>query len=74
VSGEPTPRTASGVGEEFGLRGFHDWIWRNGNVPFALLRLELLGDRSDLDRLDDLREAAGLPRLPLASASQRGGG
>jgi hypothetical protein len=32
----------------FSLRRFHDYVWLNGNVPFALQRLELLGDRSDL--------------------------
>ena len=40
---------------ELDLRGFHDWLWKNGNVPFALLRFELLGDASDLDRIDELR-------------------
>ncbi len=38
-------------GERFSLRAFHDFIWKNGNVPLALLRWELLGDRRDLDRL-----------------------
>jgi hypothetical protein len=41
-------------GEGFSLRQFHDWLWRNGNVPVALLRYERLGDRSDLDRADEL--------------------
>ena len=38
-------------GERFSLRAFHDFIWKNGNVPLALLRWELLGDRRDLERL-----------------------
>ena len=38
-------------GERFSLRAFHDFVWKNGNVPLALLRWELLGDRRDLDRL-----------------------
>lgn len=38
-------------GERFSLRAFHDFIWKNGNVPLALLRWELLGDRRDLDQL-----------------------
>ena len=38
-------------GDQFSLRGFHDFIWKNGNVPLALLRWELLGDRRDLERL-----------------------
>jgi len=39
----------------FSLRGFHDRLWLEGNVPFALQRWELLDDRSDLDRIDQLR-------------------
>ncbi len=39
-------------GERFSLRAFHDFLWKNGNVPLALLRWELLGDRRDIDRLD----------------------
>jgi hypothetical protein len=42
-------------GASFSLREFHDWLWRNGNVPFALLRYERLGDRSELERTDELR-------------------
>jgi len=45
-------------GESFSLREFHDWLWRNGNVPFALLRFERLGDRRELDRIDELRAQA----------------
>ncbi|HUY29388.1 MAG TPA: DUF885 family protein [Acidimicrobiales bacterium] len=43
--------------DEFDLRSFHDTVWRNGNVPFSLLRLELLGDAAEIDRVDEL--AAG---------------
>ena len=39
-------------GAEFSLRDFHDFVWRNGNVPIALQRWELLGDRGDVDVLD----------------------
>ena len=39
-------------GDAFSLQAFHDFVWANGNVPFALQRLELLGDRSDVDALD----------------------
>jgi uncharacterized protein (DUF885 family) len=35
-------------GDAFKLQTFHDYVWLNGNVPFALQRWELLGDRSDL--------------------------
>ena len=30
-------------GEKFNLRAFHDFVWKNGNVPIALQRLEYLG-------------------------------
>jgi hypothetical protein len=39
-------------GAEFSLREVHDRVWRNGNVPFALQRWEILGDRADVDELD----------------------
>jgi hypothetical protein len=43
---------AEAGGAEFSLRRIHDAIWRDGNVPFALLRWQLLGDRSVLDAID----------------------
>ncbi len=30
-------------GEKFSLRAFHDFVWKNGNVPIALQRWEYLG-------------------------------
>ena len=30
-------------GEKFNLRAFHDFLWKNGNVPIALQRWEYLG-------------------------------
>ncbi len=30
-------------GETFNLRAFHDFVWKNGNVPIALQRWEYLG-------------------------------
>jgi uncharacterized protein (DUF885 family) len=30
-------------GEKFNLRAFHDFVWKNGNVPIALQRWEHLG-------------------------------
>lgn len=42
-------------GERFSLRAFHDYLWKNGNVPLSLLRWELLGDRGEVDTLDALR-------------------
>ncbi len=35
-------------GAAFSLLNFHDRLWREGNVPFALTRFELWGDRSEL--------------------------
>lgn len=42
-------------GPQFSLRAFHDFAWKNGNVPFALLRWELLGDARDVERLRTLQ-------------------
>ena len=42
-------------GARFSLRAFHDYVWKNGNVPLALLRWELLADRRDVDRLATLK-------------------
>ncbi len=36
-------------GEKFNLRAFHDFVWKNGNVPIALQRWEYLGATSELD-------------------------
>jgi uncharacterized protein (DUF885 family) len=32
-------------GEKFNLRAFHDFVWKNGNVPIALQEWEYLGGR-----------------------------
>src|SRR2546421_1175277 len=37
-------------GEKFNLRSFHDFLWKNGNVPIALQEWELLGDASSLPK------------------------
>jgi hypothetical protein len=29
--------------DKFNLRTFHDFVWKNGNVPIALQRWEYLG-------------------------------
>ena len=39
-------------GREFSLRAFHDFLWRNGNVPLSLIRWEMLGDPSDIQAVD----------------------
>lgn len=41
-------------GDHFNLREFHDYVWRNGNVPFSLQRWELLGADDDLRKVDEL--------------------
>jgi hypothetical protein len=38
-------------GDKFNLQAFHDFVWKNGNVPLAVQRWELLGDRSDVEAL-----------------------
>ncbi|MFD5514954.1 DUF885 family protein [Streptomyces sp. NPDC127066] len=43
---------ARDMGGAFDLKAFHDRLWREGNVPLALQRWELLGLRDHLDRAD----------------------
>ena len=38
--------------DQFSLRGFHDYLWKNGNVPIALLRWEYLGLNDEIELLD----------------------
>jgi Bacterial protein of unknown function (DUF885) len=38
--------------DEFNLRVFHDYLWKNGNVPIALLRWEYLGLGDEIELLD----------------------
>src|SRR5881398_3933186 len=37
-------------GDKFNLRAFHDFVWKNGNVPIALQRWEFLDDASDVPK------------------------
>ena len=37
-------------GEKFNLRAFHDFVWKNGNVPIALQRWEYLGATDGLPK------------------------
>jgi uncharacterized protein (DUF885 family) len=37
-------------GEKFNLRAFHDFVWKNGNVPIALQRLEYLGASDEVPK------------------------
>jgi hypothetical protein len=51
--------TASGqLGEAFDVQEFHDRLWREGNVPLALQRWELLGRRDHLEEADRLAGVA----------------
>src|SRR5258706_5181493 len=42
-------------GDKFSLQAFHDFVWRNGNVPIALQRWEYLGEDDDLRVIDGQR-------------------
>ena len=37
-------------GEKFNLRTFHDFVWKNGNVPISLQRWEYLGAPDEVPR------------------------
>jgi uncharacterized protein (DUF885 family) len=37
-------------GDRFNLRTFHDFVWKNGNVPISLQRWEYLGDASEVPK------------------------
>ena len=51
------------LAEDFSLRGFHDFLMRNGNVPIALQRWEFLDDKSGIHRLEALGgKPATVPR------------
>jgi hypothetical protein len=39
--------------DKFNLRAFHDYLWKNGNVPIALLRWEYLEMSDEIFRLDE---------------------
>jgi uncharacterized protein (DUF885 family) len=36
--------------ERFNLRSFHDFVWKNGNVPIALQEWEFLGDATSVPK------------------------
>jgi hypothetical protein len=38
-------------GDKFSLKAFHDYLWKNGNVPISLQRWEMLDDMSDVPRV-----------------------
>ena len=34
-------------GAKFNLKSFHDFVWKNGNVPIALQRWEYVGAKPE---------------------------
>ena len=44
--------------EQFNLRAFHDFLWKNGNVPIALLRWEYLKLSDEIELLDASQSSA----------------
>ncbi|MFL6689592.1 MAG: DUF885 family protein, partial [Alphaproteobacteria bacterium] len=42
-------------GERFSLRKFHDYVWRNGNVPIALQGWEYLGVEDEVNKTAGLK-------------------
>ena len=52
-------------GSDFNLQDFHDYVWKNGNVPLALQRWEMLGLTDQIDILDATRlDASPTPSVP----------
>jgi hypothetical protein len=43
-------------GDKFNLRAFHDFVWKNGNVPIALQRWEYLGLKDEIEWLRRSRQ------------------
>ena len=39
-------------GDKFSLRAFHDFLWKNGNVPISLQRWEYLGKDDELQLIE----------------------
>jgi len=45
------------AGAGFNLRAFHDYLWKNGNLPISLLRWEYLGLDDEIEILDNGKTA-----------------
>jgi uncharacterized protein (DUF885 family) len=43
-------------GDRFSLLDFHNFLWKNGNIPLSLQRWELLGDAGDVPALSQKQE------------------
>ena len=53
-------------GDKFNLREFHDFVWKNGNVPIALLRYEYLGKTDEIEGAATLRCSSPRRHVVLA--------
>jgi uncharacterized protein (DUF885 family) len=51
-------------GEQFNLRAFHDFVWKNGNVPISLQRWEYLGDSGEVPKQINPAGTAASRSLP----------
>jgi len=38
-------------GDKFSLRAFHDFVWKNGNIPIALQRWQYLQTDDEIEKL-----------------------
>ena len=45
-------------GDKFSLRAFHDFLWKNGNVPISLQRWEYLGKDDELQVIEQQKRQA----------------
>lgn len=44
-------------GDGFSLKEFHDYLWKNGNVPITLQRWEFLGLSDEIEKLQGVKPA-----------------
>ena len=51
-------------GEQFNLRAFHDFVWKNGNLPISLQRWEYLGDSGEVPKQINPAGTAASRSLP----------
>jgi len=47
-----SPKPSMQRGDKFSLRAFHDFVWKNGNIPIALQRWEYVGGPEHDSRAD----------------------
>ena len=51
-------------GESFEFQKVHDAVWKDGNIPFALLNWEINGCRKDLNAIDEDPLTGVIPPKP----------